>query len=88
MLTALAAPTRVLQDFRPRIHITNSDFASITQNGALCDVNGHLGPDEFADVIRRQVTTLTRESFAGLYVKTWAGWRRVGWEVLGKGAMG
>ena len=85
MLTALAAPTRVLQDFRPRIHITNSDFASITQNGALCDVNGHLGPDEFADVIRRQVT---RESFAGLYVKTLAGRRRVGWEVLGKGAMG
>ena len=43
------------QDFTPCIHITDSDFASITQDGALCDANGQLGPDEFADVIRRQV---------------------------------
>ena len=43
------------QDFYPRIHITNSDFASITENGALCDADGHLGQTEFANVIRRQV---------------------------------
>ena len=43
------------QDFYPRIHITDSDFASITENGALCDANGHLGQTEFANVIRRQV---------------------------------
>ena len=43
------------QDFHPRIHITDSDFASITQDGALCDTKGQLGPDEFANVIRRQV---------------------------------
>ena len=45
------------QDFTPCIHITDSDFASITQDGALCDANGQLGPDEFADAIRRQVGT-------------------------------
>ena len=43
-----------LQEFRPRIHITGSDFASITHDGALCDANNQLGPEEFADVIRRQ----------------------------------
>ena len=43
------------QDFTPCIHITDSDFASITKDGTLCDAKGQLGPDEFADVIRRQV---------------------------------
>ena len=27
---------RVLQALRPRIHVTESDFASITHGGALC----------------------------------------------------
>ena len=31
------------QDFKPRIHVTNSDFASITENGVLCDENGQMG---------------------------------------------
>ena len=34
----------LLQDFKPRIHVTDSDFASITENGALCDESGQLGP--------------------------------------------
>ena len=33
-----------LQDFNPRIHMTDSDFASITDDGTLCDSNGQLGP--------------------------------------------
>ena len=47
-------PPVTRQDFHPRIHITDSDFASITEDGALCDARGQLGPHEFADVIRRQ----------------------------------
>ena len=43
------------QDFHPRIHITDSDFVSITDDGRLCDENGQLGPAEFEAVIRRQV---------------------------------
>ena len=35
------------QNFRPRMHLTHSDFASITEEGRLCDHNGHLGPREF-----------------------------------------
>ena len=35
------------QNFRPRMHLTHSDFASITEEGRLCDPNGHLGPREF-----------------------------------------
>ena len=42
------------QDFHPCIHITDSDFASITHDGKLCDAEGHLGPREFEDVMRRQ----------------------------------
>ena len=33
-----------------------SDFASITQNGDLCDETGQLGPAHFEDVMRKQVS--------------------------------
>ena len=63
MGTSGACPTASLtrgvgatQDFHPRIHITDSDFASITDNGNLCDGKGQLGQAEFADVIRRQAS--------------------------------
>ena len=35
------------QDFTPRIHISPADFAVITNNGAMCDERGQLGPKEF-----------------------------------------
>ena len=35
--------------------MTDSDFASITHDGKLCDAKGQLGPREFEDVMRRQV---------------------------------
>ena len=47
------------QDFHPRIHITDSDFASITHDGALCDATGQLGQAEFEEVIRRQARRIT-----------------------------
>ena len=31
-----------------------SDFASITQNGDLCDETGQLGPAHFENVMRKQ----------------------------------
>ena len=46
--------TRIGQDFTPRIHISGSDFASITEDGALCDERGQLGPQEFELVMRKQ----------------------------------
>ena len=41
------------QDFKPRIHVTNSDFASITENGVLCDENGQMG--QACECLRRQL---------------------------------
>ena len=38
--------------------MTGSDFASITDNGALCDGKGQLGPREFENVIRRQLVEM------------------------------
>ena len=35
------------------MHITDSDFASITLDGTLCDARGQLGPDEFVEVCVR-----------------------------------
>ena len=52
------------QDFVPRIHVTPSDFASITDNGALCDGRGQLGPAEFEAVMRRQIRHLAQARLA------------------------
>mmetsp|Transcript_52853 Transcript_52853/g.139104 ORF Transcript_52853/g.139104 Transcript_52853/m.139104 type:complete len:648 (+) Transcript_52853:92-2035(+) len=41
--------------FDPPIHVTASDFASLTQDGELCDANGELGPDEFEAAMRKQI---------------------------------
>ena len=53
-----------LQDFTPRIHVTASDFASFTQNGALCDEEGQLGPREFEHVMRYHIRHLTQSKLA------------------------
>ena len=44
-----------LQDFRPRIHLTQSDFASFTAGGRLCGADGQLGASEFETAMRKQV---------------------------------
>ena len=51
----------VRQDFHPRIYLTDSDFASITHNGKLCDAKGQLGPSEFEDVMRRQMIEMIQD---------------------------
>ena len=57
-MTTLLSPSA--QDFTPPIHVSASDFASITQNGALCDANGDLGPAEFEALLRQQVRLYTQ----------------------------
>ena len=47
-----------VQDFQPAIYMTDSDFASITHNSALCDSKGQLGPREFEDEMRRQIAEM------------------------------
>ncbi len=43
------------QPFEPKLHMTDEDFLSITQNGQLCDAEGGLGLKEFELVMRNQV---------------------------------
>jgi hypothetical protein len=52
----------VWQDFKPRIHLTDSDFQSIT--AGLCTPDGQLGPLEFEAVMRRQIKHATQAKLA------------------------
>ena len=44
--------------------MTASDFASFTQNGALCDEEGQLGPVEFERVMRYHIRQLAQSKLA------------------------
>ena len=52
-MTCVLAPR--YQDFKPHIHLAESDFAAITADGSLCGNDGSLGPKEFEEAMRRQV---------------------------------
>jgi hypothetical protein len=43
------------QTFKPRIHFTPSDFATITEHGTLCGPNGTLTAQQFETVMRIQL---------------------------------
>jgi len=48
------------QDFDPKIHLTDLDFMSLTDNLKLCDEDGQLGLKEFEVVMRRQMRQLVQ----------------------------
>ncbi len=54
-MKALKACLHRLQPFKPKLHMTDADFLSITRNGELCDGDGGLGKREFELVMREQV---------------------------------
>ncbi len=69
-----------MQDFTPRIHISDEDFAIITSSGDLLDEEGHLGFQEFEQVMRSQIklfvqrqlsNTLTAGACTGVEVDTY-----------------
>jgi hypothetical protein len=43
------------QDFSPRIHVSESDFATMTLDGKLCNSFGTLGAEQFEAVFRRML---------------------------------
>ncbi len=49
-----------------KIHLSESDVLIITSNGALCDANGEIGPMEFEDIIRSQLTLYIQVPVRGL----------------------
>ena len=54
----------LLQDFRPRIHLTESDFMVFTDNGVLCDDKGMMGPHEFEVAMRKQIRLYAQRQLA------------------------
>ena len=48
------------QDFRPRIHVSESDFATITLDGTYCNAAGKLGAEQFEAVFRRMLKLYTQ----------------------------
>ncbi len=48
------------QDFKPRIHISESDFATITLDGKLCNSDGNLEAAQFETVFRRLLKLYTQ----------------------------
>ena len=43
-----------------QIHVSRSDFAFVTDNGALCDASGAIGEAEFQNIMRRQIRLYTQ----------------------------
>jgi hypothetical protein len=50
----------LMQDFTPRIFLSDSDFIAMTKNGALCNAKGQLGPKEFEILMREQILNYTQ----------------------------
>jgi hypothetical protein len=48
------------QDFKPRIYFSDSDFATITLDGKLCNSDGKLGLEQFETVFRRMLKLYTQ----------------------------
>ena len=46
----------MLQNFRPWIHLTPSDFNALTRNQALCDEEGMLSSHNFEIMMREQAS--------------------------------
>jgi hypothetical protein len=48
-----------VQNFTPRIFLSDSDFIAMTKNGAMCNAQGQLGVEEFEMVMREQILNYT-----------------------------
>jgi hypothetical protein len=60
----ISTPSPPPQDYTPRIHMTELDFASITSNGLLCDERGMLGPAEFEAAMRKELRRFAQRQLA------------------------
>jgi hypothetical protein len=45
----------LLQDIKPRIYMADSDFDAITNNGAICNSLGNVGPKEFCEIMTKEI---------------------------------
>ena len=54
------------QDFKPPIHIADSDFMNLTNNQQLCDKDGNIGLKEFILIMRQQLTNYTQSVLSGV----------------------
>ena len=54
----------LLQELTPRIHLNESDFSVITNNGELCDEKGRIGPRAFEQAMRKQLRLYAQRQLA------------------------
>ncbi len=50
----------LVQDFTPRIHLSEEDFAVMTRNGTLLDSEGQLQLETFDEIMRDQIKQYVR----------------------------
>jgi hypothetical protein len=53
-------PCASAQDFKPPIHMSESDFVSLTANRTICDAHGCIGFEDFDRIMRQQLTAYTQ----------------------------
>ena len=57
-----------IQDFTPRIHISEEDFNIMTRGGSLLDENGQLGLVQFEEVMREQIKQFVRRQITNTLI--------------------
>ena len=61
-------PIALIQDFTPRIHISEEDFNIMTRGGSLLDENGQLGLVQFEEVMREQIKQFVRRQITNTLI--------------------
>jgi hypothetical protein len=49
----------LMQEIKPQIYMADSDFDSITNNRAICDSDGNVGPKEFCEIMTKEIRLAT-----------------------------
>jgi hypothetical protein len=44
-----------MQDITPNIYMADSDFDAITNNRAICNSDGNVGPKEFCEIMTKEI---------------------------------
>jgi hypothetical protein len=44
-----------MQEITPHIYMADSDFDAITNNRAICNADGNVGPKEFCEIMTKEI---------------------------------
>jgi hypothetical protein len=48
-------PSIPTQEITPHIYMADSDFDAITNNRAICNSDGNVGPKEFCEIMTKEI---------------------------------